>query len=570
MAAEITFEQLKKEYKSFGNPLIKVTFDGDPDKEIKSARTGLTIGDIEVETSSGFEAGIATFVIYGAYNTRSCAFEFDKIKKYVLIGQQVSINIGYSDIVKEVFCGFISQVNFFFQEDEIPGVKVTCMDVKGIMMANCYNKQMTATSYSDAVKEIFAQDMYTQMKDDGIIKSLNITDTPDKEDLASGALGSLADAAGVGDLADAVMDNADALTEVAGAASAVTGAVGGSSGASGATGALTGIADSLTGGAASDAMNMANSAMDAANQAADMANAAMDTASQAADALSGAASQLNQMAGAANIPGVGAVPGVPGMTTDKSVEMVAESDYEFVVKAAKKFNYEFFVSAGNVYFRKAKNYDAVLMEIGPATGMRNVDVEYNVSGLVGKIEVRSTDVGKASQISSSKKLSNKLSKGSKAKKLVKDAAKVYIDPTADSKKSAGYRADYLAEDIAYRFGTLEAELIGMPDLVVGRFIKLVGMGDPVNNLFYVTNVRHVLNGDRGYSTHIVAKAAGLGGNYSTGSSSLGGLGALGGVMDAVNDVADMASDAMDQLDDMTGGMVGELAAANADLLGGLI
>ena len=184
--------------------------------------------------------------------------------------------------------------------------------------------------------------------------------------------------------------------------------------------------------------------------------------------------------------------------------------------------------------------------------------------------MRSTDVGKASQISSSKKLSNKLSKGSKAKKLVKDAAKVYIDPTADSKKSAGYRADYLAEDIAYRFGTLEAELIGMPDLVVGRFIKLVGMGDPVNNLFYVTNVRHVLNGDRGYSTHIVAKAAGLGGNYSTGSSSLGGLGALGGVMDAVNDVADMASDAMDQLDDMTGGMVGELAAANADLLGGLI
>ena len=549
------------------------------DNELKPAKTGLTVGNIEIESSSGFEAGIATFHIYGCYNKIKSCFEFKNIKKYVLIGSQVSIRIGYDTCIKEVFCGFISQVNFFFQEDEIPGVKVTCMDVKGIMMANCYSKQMTATSYSEAVKEIFNQDPYADMKTDGIIKSLNISDTPDKADLASGALGGLADMAGVGDLADAVMDNKDLISDVASAAETATNAVSSVAGGapSGAAGALTGMADSLTGGAASSAMdtvssvtNAAGGAIEMADQIGDTATAAMNTASQAADALGGAASQLNQIAGAANIPGVGAVPGVPGMTTDKSVEMVAESDYEFVVKAAKKFNYEFFVSAGNVYFRKAKDYDAVLMEVSPSTGMRNIDVEYNVTGLVGKVEVRSTDVAKATQIASSKKLSNKISKGSKASKLVKEAKKVYIDPTADSKKNAGYRADYLAEEIAYRYGTLEAEFTGLPDLVVGRFIKLVNMGDPVNNLFYVTNVRHIMNGERGYTTKIVAKAAGLGGSYSTGTSSLGGLGALGGALDAVNDAMDMASDAFDTLDDMTGGMASELAEANADLLGGII
>lgn len=216
-----------------------------------------------------------------------------------------------------------------------------------------------------------------------------------------------------------------------------------------------------------------------------------------------------------------------GKATDYSVEMVAESDYEFVVKAAKKFNYEFFVSGGVVYFRKAKNYPAVLMELSPATGIRSIDVEYNVTGLVGEVEVRSTDVGKAMQIVNTVKLNNKISQGKYASKLVKNTSKVYIDPTADSKQTAGYRAGYLAEDIAYRFGTLEAELTGLPDLVVGRFIQVVGMGDPVNNLFYIVNVRHVMNEVQGFSTRITAKAAGLGGTGASGISGVSGISGAG-------------------------------------------
>ena len=242
--------------------------------------------------------------------------------------------------------------------------------------------------------------------------------------------------------------------------------------------------------------------------------------------------------------------------------MVAESDYEFVVKAAKKYNYEFFVSSGIVYFRKAKNYAQVLMEVSPATGMKNVDVEYNVTGLVGEVEVRSTDVGKAEQIKNSVKLNNKLSKGKYASKLVKESSKVYIDPTADSKAEAGYRAEYLAEDVAFRFGTMEAEFIGIPDLVPGRYIKLVDMGDPVNNLFYITSVRHTMNAEQGFSTRISAKAAGLGGSYSAGSSG-GGLlgGALGGAMEAANQAMDAVDGAMDEMNDMTGGMAGDIISA---------
>lgn len=468
MAADVTFEKLKKEYDNFTNPVVLVEVEGNP---LNKSKAKLYVGNVEIENTSGFEASIASFVIYGCYNRQTCAFEFKRIKKFVAIGSQVSISVGYGSVAKEVFCGFISQVNFFFQEEENPGVRVTCMDVKGIMMANCYSRQMTAMSYSDAVNEIFSSELYSGMKERGVIKKLSITDTPDKQSLGGGALGGLGDAAGVGDLSGA-----------AGVGSSVGGAVPG--------------------------------------------------------------------VGGASVPGLG---GSAGQATDKTVEMVAESDYEFVVKAAKKYNYEFFVSSGIVYFRKAKNYAQVLMEVSPATGMKNVDVEYNVTGLVGEVEVRSTDVGKAEQIKNSVKLKNKLSKGKYASKLVKESSKVYIDPTADSKAEAGYRAEYLAEDVAFRFGTMEAEFIGIPDLVPGRYIKLVDMGDPVNNLFYITSVRHTMNAEQGFSTRISAKAAGLGGSYSVGSSG-GGLlgGALGGVMDAANQAMDAADSAMDAVDGASG------------------
>ena len=524
MAAQIQYENLKKEYDNFRNPLVLVEVEG---AEIAKTKSGLMVGDIEVESTSGFEAGIASFVIYGAYNTNTCAFEYSKVKKFVMLGAQVSISVGYGTSVKEVFCGFISHVNFFFQEGENPGIRVSCMDIKGIMMANCYSKQLMAMSYSEGVQEIFGSEVYTEMMDRGVIKSLNIADTPDKEDAGSGLLGSVADAAGVGDLADA----------------AASSGIGGD------------LADSLTGGAVSSVTNSASKVGSAVDSA-------KDTAGQAKNA----ASQLGQAAG--SLPGVGgvSVPGVSGSATDKTVEMVGESDYEFVVKAAKKYNYEFFVSAGNVYFRKAKNFADVLMELSPATGMRGIDVEYNVTGLVGEVEVRSTDVGKASQIAGSVKLKNKLSKGRYASKLFKGSSLVYIDPTADSKKEAGYRAAYLAEDVAYRYGTLDAEFIGIPELVVGRFIKIVGMGDPVNNLFYIVSVRHSLNSDHGFVTRIVAKAAGLGGSYSGGSGSSGLLGgvlgdALGGVMDAVDTARDTIDSAMDTVDDALGQV--DSAAGNA-------
>ena len=118
----------------------------------------------------------------------------------------------------------------------------------------------------------------------------------------------------------------------------------------------------------------------------------------------------------------------------QTIEMVAESDYEFVVKAAKKFNYEFFVDRGKVYFRPAKSVKGAQAKIGVSRGILGFRAEYSITGLAGSIEARSVNPGKGDLIKSSEKVDTTLSTNSKAKALVGKASKIYIDPTISSKE----------------------------------------------------------------------------------------------------------------------------------------
>lgn len=382
--ASFDYDSLKTVYDNFHYPVVVLTVNG---KDFSENKKGLGVSDIEVEMTSGFEASIATFWIYGAYDKEKNRFKFEDMKSYILLGSSVVIHMGYGSQAREVFRGFIARVNFSFRENDMPGVEVTAMDIKGMMMSGNYSRQLLATSYSDAVNEILQQTAYVKMQAGEIITKLEITATPDKNS---------------------------------------------------------------TGGTSS-----------------------------------------GQKA------------------SDKTIEMVGESDYEFVVKAAKKFNYEFFAIGGVVYFRKAKDNPEILIETGPGLGLRSYEIEYDITGQVETIEVRGMDVGKSKQISASRKLQNKLSQGSKAKALIKKSQKVYIDPTISSQEEAGYRLSYLAEDISYRFGTLEAEFIGLPELTPGRFIKVNGLGTGADNTFYLITVRHIMDGEDGYVTRVTGKAAGM-------------------------------------------------------------
>lgn len=381
--ATFNFKELKTKYEDFLYSIALVLVDGN---NITDNKHGFFVSDIDVEVTSDFEASIATFGLYGTYSMNKSAYLTKEVSKLLSLGSLVEIYMGYASETREVFRGFVSNVSFVYEQGETPGILVTAMDIKGIMMSGNYSAQLKSDNYGDAVKEILKRTNYEKLSNMQMITSLNVSDTPDK---------------------------------------AIGGEGGGQKGES-----------------------------------------------------------------------------------DKTLEMVAESDYEFVVKAAKKFNYEFFSIGGYVYFRKAKSDPDILIELGPHTTMRSVNLTYDITGLAGSVEVRGMDVGKSKVISSQKKINNKISLKTKAKGLVSSVERVYLDPTVRAKEDADYRAEYLSEDIAYRFGTLKAVFQGLPEIIPGRFISLKLLGDDMDMKFYVVSVRHVMNDD-GYVTHITAKSCNL-------------------------------------------------------------
>ena len=417
-ACQHTYEKLQEKYEDFAHPRARVLLGED---EFDSISAGMAVNDIHVELSSGYEASVASFRLFDSYDPTTGKFFYDKVKHQVMMGNSVTVQLGYLDRLETVFVGFISGVAFGFEPGDLPYIEISAMDVKGLMMGGSYASSLQAATYSAAVKEVLNRTGEGRLRSMGGVTAVEISDTPD-------ALG---------------------------------------------------------------------------------------------------------------IPGAGGPP----KSSPLSVEMVSESDYEFVVRAAKRYNYEFFVDRGKVLFRPAKSDASLLIKMGSRTGLRGFQIQYSITGVVGKIEARAMNPGKGEVISANSAFNNTLSTAGKAKQLVGKGTKVYLDASITSQDEAEARVASLMEKMSYRLGSLEADCVGMPELVPGRFMEVTGMGVPVDNQFYLTAVTHDFTSDGGFRTHITGCAAQIKTTPGSGSASVSsaGGGQTGRVANAVGGAAGRAS-----------------------------
>lgn len=437
-----TYEKLQEKYVDFAHPRARVLLG---DTAFDSVKTGMAVNDIHVEVTSGYEASVASFRLYDSYDPSTGKFFYDKVKAQVMMGNSVTVQLGYLDQLETVFVGFVSGVAFGFEPGGLPYIEINAMDIKGLMMGGSYATSLRATTYSAAVKEVLDRTGEGRLQQMGGITAAEITNTPD------------------------------------------------------------------AGG------------------------------------------------GPAGVPG-GAPAGGSSKSSPITMEMVSESDYEFVVRAAKRYNYEFFVDRGKVLFRPAKSDTSLLIKMGSRTGLRGFHIQYSITGVVGKIEARAMDPGKGEVISAGSSFNNTISTASKAKQLVGKGAKVYLDASITSKEEAEARVASLMEQMSYRLGSLEADCVGIPDLVPGRFIEVTGMGVPVDNQFYLTAVTHDFTSDGGYRTHIEGCAA----QIKT-SPAAGAAGSAAGAAGAAGSAAGAAGAAAGAVGTATGatGAVGGAAAGAA-------
>lgn len=179
------------------------------------------------------------------------------------------------------------------------------------------------------------------------------------------------------------------------------------------------------------------------------------------------------------------------------------TDYDLIVEQASKHGYEFFILQGKAYFRKKEKVTSTLIKLSPQNGI--IGARFSVSGqsLVKKIEVRSIDEENGEQIKGEATISGKFSKGSSGNMLLGSSRQVFYEPgvkdAAEAKKRAQARIDAAAD----RFGEIECECVGIPEIAPGRFVEIEKLSSQANRKYYIKYVRHVVD-ESGYRTFFKA------------------------------------------------------------------
>ncbi len=183
-----------------------------------------------------------------------------------------------------------------------------------------------------------------------------------------------------------------------------------------------------------------------------------------------------------------------------SIRINMENDYDYIVKQAQYSGCEFFVFAGKVYFRNSGKLSAPIYSMSMQKDLINSSLSLTGAGLVKELEVVGINPENNEPITSSMKLKGKFSLGSYAKNMINGTKRTYFDTNVSSSANAKKRATTLTESIQNDFAVFEAQSIGMPEIVPGRYVKIEDMmGLTKNKKIYITNVVHQINDD-GYLT----------------------------------------------------------------------
>ena len=187
------------------------------------------------------------------------------------------------------------------------------------------------------------------------------------------------------------------------------------------------------------------------------------------------------------------------------IEMVNESDYDFIVRIAKKYGYEFFVSQNTVYFRKAKLNTNPILLLSHRDLIIEIEVNYNIMGLVNLVEIRSMNDNTGEVISAIANSNAALGTTSAPSKIIGKSKKTIIDSTILSDTEAKSRAEAELKTIEQRFGTIKMKTVGIPELIPGRFVSIKGMGNAIDKRVYITKVKHQIDNDNGFTTFVEAR-----------------------------------------------------------------
>ena len=191
-------------------------------------------------------------------------------------------------------------------------------------------------------------------------------------------------------------------------------------------------------------------------------------------------------------------------TSDNLTSPVSQSssDYDFVTQeliAGVKSDREFFVLADKAYFRTPQKNKTPIMKLELGKELLNfsmmsdyLDTEINYMGydpincksLSAKVKAKTSD--KYSPV------------------LSPTPSQFFFDPDADTEAKVKQRAQAAARNEEMNLCFASGEMIGLPEIVPGRYLQISALDEMADKKYYISEVRHTI-ADEQFTTVFEAK-----------------------------------------------------------------
>lgn len=193
--------------------------------------------------------------------------------------------------------------------------------------------------------------------------------------------------------------------------------------------------------------------------------------------------------------------------TDKElsvpIEQHLESDYDFVVRLAKKLNYCFFIEKGEVIFRPVtklskESYLAFSINHYMFGFRMTSSLKNQVSAVIvrGNNEQDPTKPFEGKATSYKSLTDGKSVRANPASVINHNVTRTFSDVTVDSAEKAKDLAEAKLNELSYGLQKGFVKTAGLPEALPGKVAEIIGFGDSLDKKYFITKVIHTIKNDR--------------------------------------------------------------------------
>lgn len=177
-----------------------------------------------------------------------------------------------------------------------------------------------------------------------------------------------------------------------------------------------------------------------------------------------------------------------------------DTHYDWLCSLAEYVDYEFYCCRGELFFRKAQKDTTVMLELSREYGLRSVSTVVSVEGQLGSVQVNGYNRNDAKITGSERRAGVSGPFLQKLNKTLQGCGRVIRDMELETGKQAALRAKAIMNRSLRKCSRMEAENIGIPDLLPGVCVSIdEGNVKSLSGTIYVEEVEHILD-ERGYRT----------------------------------------------------------------------